>query len=170
MSFRKYEVIVMDLLTKLIIIGLVLILVAIIVKNIFFIPKKKNIQKGEINMEPPRYYQQPNMNAQFNPYPMQSLYQPVHYPAVRVISIVLQIFSFFVFAAGLICAIFIFASELPIWEFGIVILVIAVTNALILLAIAELIMVLADISISTRATLNHFADVTLRKTQEENKQ
>ena len=74
------------------------------------------------------------------------------------------------FAAGLICAIFIFASELPIWEFGIVILVIAVTNALILLAIAELIMVLADISISTRATLNHFADVTLRKTQEENKQ
>jgi len=43
----------MDLLTKLIIIGLVLILVAIIVKNIFFMPKKKNIQKGEINMEPP---------------------------------------------------------------------------------------------------------------------
>ncbi len=163
----------MDLLTKLIIIGLVLILVAIIVKNIFFIPKKKNIQKGEINMEPPRYYQQPNMNAQFNPYPMQSFYQPVHYPAVRVISIVLQIFSFLVFAAGLIIAILMFTSDSgfgSMWEFGIVILVISVVNALILLAISELIIVLADISISTRATLNHFLDVTLRKTQEENKQ
>jgi len=170
MSFRKYEVIVMDLLTKLIIIGLVLILVAIIVKNIFFIPKKKNIQKGEINMEPPRYYQQPNMNAQFNPYPMQSLYQPVHYPAVRVISIVLQIFSFFVFAASLVGAIVILSTHFISWTTGLVVLLVGIVNALILLAISELIKVFADISISTRATLNHFLEVTLRKTQEENKQ
>lgn len=160
----------MDLLTKLIIIGLVLILVAIIVKNIFFIPKKKNIQKGEINMEPPRYYQQPNMNAQFNPYPMQSLYQPVHYPAVRVISIVLQIFSILVFAAGLIGSIFMFTSDDDIWELGIITLGIAITNALLLLAIAELIIVLADISISTRATLNQVIDANIRKVETENKQ
>ena len=108
MSFRKYEVIVMDLLTKLIIIGLVLILVAIIVKNIFFMPKKKNIQKGEINMEPPRYYQQPNMNAQFNPYPMQSFYQPVNYPGLKTISVIFQVFAILVFAASLVGAIVIF--------------------------------------------------------------
>jgi hypothetical protein len=35
----------MDLLTKLIIIGLVLILFAILVKDTFYRPKKKNIQK-----------------------------------------------------------------------------------------------------------------------------
>lgn len=121
-------------------------------------------------MEPPRYYQQPNMNAQFNPHPMQSFYQPVHYPAIRVISIVLQIFAFLVLIAGLIGAKYIFKSDIDMWKLGIVILILAVTNALILLAIAELIIVLADISISTRATLNHFLDVTLRKTQEENKQ
>jgi len=40
----------MDLLTKLIIIGLVLILFAILVKDTFYRPKKKNIQKGEIKI------------------------------------------------------------------------------------------------------------------------
>ncbi len=40
---------------------------------------------------------------------------------------------------------------------------IAITNALLLLAIAELIIVLADISISTRATLNQVIDATAKK-------
>lgn len=160
----------MDLLTRLIIIGLVLILYAIIVKNMFCRPKKKNIQKGEINMEPPRYYQQPNMNAQFNPYEMNAYYKPVRYPALRVISIVVQVFSFLVFAAGLIGAIVIFTLYKNLWTFGLVALVVSISNAIVLLAFAELVKVFADISISTRATLNQVIDATVRKAEPENKQ
>ncbi len=89
---------------------------------------------------------------------------------MRVISIVLQIFSFLIFAAGLISAIFIFTSLDSVWQLGIVVLVIAISNSLLLLAIAELVIVLADISISTRATLNQVIDVIAIKVEKENKQ
>jgi cytochrome c oxidase subunit IV len=89
---------------------------------------------------------------------------------LRVISIVLQIFSFLIFAAGLISAIFIFTSLDSVWQLGIVVLVIAISNSLLLLAIAELVIVLADISISTRATLNQVIDVIAIKVEKENKQ
>jgi len=170
MVIRKYEVIIMDSLTSLIVIILVLILFAIIVKNMFYRPKKKNIQKGDIYMEPPRYYQQPNMNAQFNPYAMNIYYKPVHYPALRVISIVLEIFSFLMVVTGLIGAIVISKVEGDLWPFGILALVGAIVSAIILIAIAELVKVLADISISTRATLNQVIDATVRKPEPENKQ
>ena len=107
-------------------------------------------------MEPPRYYQQPNMNAQFNPYPMQSFYQPVHYPGLRTISVILQVFAILVFAASLVGAIVILSTHFISWTTGLVVLLVGIVNALILLAISELIKVFADISISTRATLNHF--------------
>ena len=121
-------------------------------------------------MESPRFYQQPKMNVQFNPYVTQSFYQPVHYPAIRVISIVLQIFAFLVLIAGLIGAKYIFKSDIDMWKLGIVILILAVTNALILFAIAELVKVFTDISISTRATLNQVIDANIRKAETENKQ
>jgi len=130
-------------------------------------------------MEPPRYYQQPNMNAQFNPYgmnaqvnpyAMNAYYPPVHYPALRVISVLFQIFAILLFAAGLIAAMVIFKSFEDYWPLGLLILVVAISNAIILLAIAEVVKVFADISISTRATLNQVIDATAKKAEPENKQ
>ncbi len=101
---------------------------------------------------------------------MNIYYKPVHYPALRVISIVLEIFSFLVFAAGLIGAIVISKVEGDLWPFGILALVGTIASAILLLAIAELVKVFADISISTRATLNQVIDATVRKPEPENKQ
>jgi len=129
-------------------------------------------------MEPPRYYQQPNMNAQFNPYgmnaqvnpyAMNAYYPPVHYPALRVISTAFQIISILLVIAGFIGAKFI-SRLADSWALGLLILVVAISNALILLATAELVKVFADISISTRATLNQVIDATARKAEPENKQ
>jgi len=52
MLFRKYEVIVMDLLTKLIIIGLVLILFAIIEKIYSLYPRRKTYNKEKLIWNP----------------------------------------------------------------------------------------------------------------------
>ena len=143
-----------------------IILVSSIIKAI--IQLYRSIAKEDV--EPPRSNSPTNENAQFNPYANNAYYKPVHYPALRVISTVLQIFSFLIFAAGLISAIFIFTSLDSVWQLGIVVLVIAISNSLLLLAIAELVIVLADISISTRATLNQVIDATVRKPEPENKQ
>ena len=130
-------------------------------------------------MEPPRYYQQPNMNAQFNPYgmnaqvnpyAMNAYYPPVHYPALRVISTVLQVLSLLVVVAGLIGAIFFIKVHEDLRSLGFAAFVVAASIALILLAYAELVKVFADISISTRATLNQVIDTTARKAETENKQ
>ncbi|CAO80969.1 hypothetical protein; putative signal peptide [Candidatus Cloacimonas acidaminovorans str. Evry] len=56
------------------------------------------------------------------------------------------------------------------WAIGLAVLVTGIVYALILLAIAELFKVFADISISTRATLNQVIDANIRKVETENKQ
>lgn len=159
----------MDPLIWWICIFLLIILFAILIKNIIQAVMKiyRSIKKR--NVEHSHSYSHPYKNTQDNSYTMKAYYKQVHYPALRVISIVLQIFSILVFAAGLIGSIFMFTSDDDIWELGIITLGIAITNALLLLAIAELIIVLADISISTRATLNQVIDATARKAETENK-
>ena len=110
------------------------------------------------------------MNAQFNPYPMQSFYQPVNYPGLKTISVIFQVFAILVFAASLVGAIVIFFTISRLWAIGLAVLVTGIVYALILLAIAELFKVFADISISTRATLNQVIDANIRKAETENKQ
>jgi len=101
---------------------------------------------------------------------MQSFYQPVNYPGLKTISVIFQVFAILVFAASLVGAIVIFFTISRLWAIGLAVLVTGIVYALILLAIAELFKVFADISISTRATLNQVIDANIRKVETENKQ
>lgn len=124
-----------------IVIILVLILIGIIVKNIVQALKKKS-RSPKKNIE--------NSDSIKNTIVVKNT--DVHYPAIRLISIVVRVYAWIVLLAGAVAFIASLNEDITI-IMGIIALVVGSFNFIVCYAISESLVVLADISISARKIL-----------------